>query len=284
MSAADRESPLPHSLLNTPAMRRACADRDIGAIFTLARDHAGLTQSRLARLCEMTPSRVGDYIRGRARVRQQHVVERVADALRIPGELLGLAPRPWEDGESRPRIRSPGTAPQTRRQRRRTRTVHRHRRGQGRLGQPHLPAYRAEPDGLARSPGSPASCGSSTAKARWKSPHCPPPATRSPWSASTTRHLAKFACRVSPPVLPWAARPSPTAAPAAVSSTRTTGARPSPGPRSASPSTSTNAGSPPCGTSPRWKSIRTGPPSRSTNTYAGRSTVTRWTSRWGVRT
>ncbi|NUP32983.1 MAG: helix-turn-helix transcriptional regulator [Streptomycetaceae bacterium] len=100
MSAADRESPLPHSLLNTPAMRRACADRDIGAIFTLARDHAGLTQSRLARLCEMTPSRVGDYIRGRARVRQQHVVERVADALRIPGELLGLAPRPWEDGES----------------------------------------------------------------------------------------------------------------------------------------------------------------------------------------
>lgn len=90
------EGPLPEALLATPDMRRACAERDVGAIFAIAREQAGMSLSRLARLCEMTPSRVGDYMRGRARVRQQHVVERVADGLRIPGELLGLAPRPWE--------------------------------------------------------------------------------------------------------------------------------------------------------------------------------------------
>lgn len=103
MAYPGRETPLPDSLLASPAMRRACADRDVGAIFGLARDHAGMSLSRLARLCEMTPSRVGDYIKGRAHVRQQHVVERVADGLRIPGELLGLAPRPWEaDADSGP--------------------------------------------------------------------------------------------------------------------------------------------------------------------------------------
>ncbi|MCF2531899.1 helix-turn-helix domain-containing protein [Yinghuangia soli] len=96
MTYPSRESPLPDALLTSPAMRRACAERDVGAIFALARDHGGMSLSRLGRLCEMTPSRVGDYIKGRARVRQQHVVERIADGLRIPGELLGLAPRPWQ--------------------------------------------------------------------------------------------------------------------------------------------------------------------------------------------
>jgi len=48
----------------------------------------------------MTPSRVADYVKGRARVRQQHVVERVSFGLRIPGEMLGLAPQPWEEHET----------------------------------------------------------------------------------------------------------------------------------------------------------------------------------------
>ncbi|MDI2132064.1 helix-turn-helix domain-containing protein [Yinghuangia seranimata] len=106
-----REGPLPQALLATPEMRRACAERDIGAIFGLARDQAGVSLSRLARLCEMTPSRVGEYIKGRTQVRQQRVVERVADGLRIPGELLGLAPRPWEDEGPEPEGDPIGAAP-----------------------------------------------------------------------------------------------------------------------------------------------------------------------------
>ncbi|MYS87394.1 XRE family transcriptional regulator [Embleya scabrispora] len=48
----------------------------------------------------MTPSRVGDYVKGRAQVRQQHVIERVSHGLRIPGEMLGLAPQPWEENRA----------------------------------------------------------------------------------------------------------------------------------------------------------------------------------------
>ncbi|GCD92630.1 helix-turn-helix domain-containing protein [Embleya hyalina] len=97
MSKIEDRNPLPTALLATPAMIRACADRDLGAIFRLAQDDLGFTLSKLARLCEMTPSRVADYVKGRAQVRQQHVVERVSQGLRIPGEMLGLAPQPWEE-------------------------------------------------------------------------------------------------------------------------------------------------------------------------------------------
>jgi transcriptional regulator with XRE-family HTH domain len=97
MSYYRNDNPIPRALLATAEMQRACRARDLGAIFRLARDQGGVSFSQLARLCEMTPSRVGEYARGRARVRQQHVVERVADGLRIPGALLGLAPRPWEE-------------------------------------------------------------------------------------------------------------------------------------------------------------------------------------------
>ncbi|MFF7245499.1 helix-turn-helix domain-containing protein [Embleya sp. NPDC008237] len=97
MPKIDDRKPFPTELLATPAMIRACADRDLGAIFRLAQDDLGFTLSKLARLCEMTPSRVGDYVKGRAQVRQQHVIERVSEGLRIPGEMLGLAPQPWEE-------------------------------------------------------------------------------------------------------------------------------------------------------------------------------------------
>ncbi|MET7304969.1 helix-turn-helix transcriptional regulator [Embleya sp. NPDC005575] len=100
MPKIDDRKPFPTELLATPAMIRACADRDLGAIFRLAQDDLGFTLSKLARLCEMTPSRVGDYVKGRAQVRQQHVIERVSQGLRIPGEMLGLAPQPWEENRA----------------------------------------------------------------------------------------------------------------------------------------------------------------------------------------
>lgn len=93
---ATRESPLPASLLSNDDMWAAGAERDIGAIFRLAREYAGVSFSRLGRLCDMTPSRVSSYAKEQSRVRDQRVIERVADGLRLPGLMLGLAPRPWE--------------------------------------------------------------------------------------------------------------------------------------------------------------------------------------------
>ncbi|GAA3098794.1 hypothetical protein GCM10017600_12910 [Streptosporangium carneum] len=45
---------------------------------------------------QITPSRVKEYIDGKVQAQSTAVVERIADGLRIPGEMFGLAPRPWE--------------------------------------------------------------------------------------------------------------------------------------------------------------------------------------------
>ncbi|MQA10533.1 MAG: XRE family transcriptional regulator [Pseudonocardiaceae bacterium] len=56
----------------------------------------GFTASHLARRCELTVSRVQDYVSGRVQAQRVEIFERVADGLRIPGSMLDLAPRPWE--------------------------------------------------------------------------------------------------------------------------------------------------------------------------------------------
>ncbi|MGW0660557.1 hypothetical protein [Streptodolium elevatio] len=99
MQGRESEYRMPEWLLGRDEMIEACAARDIGAVFRLARRHTGCYNSRLARLCGLTPSRVGEYISGRSHAQQQQVIERVADGLGIPGHMLGLAPRPWESGD-----------------------------------------------------------------------------------------------------------------------------------------------------------------------------------------
>ncbi|MGW5349139.1 hypothetical protein ACWERV_01285 [Streptomyces sp. NPDC004031] len=56
-------------------MRAAITAHDIGTVFRLARELGGIRYSKIAR---------------------------VADALRVPGHMLGLAPRPWEKSEPVP--------------------------------------------------------------------------------------------------------------------------------------------------------------------------------------
>lgn len=91
-------SPLPPRVLELPEMVDACRERDFGRIFALAQK-AGLYPSRIARRCDMTPSRVSEVISGRRKLTQLEVIERVADGIGIPGAMLGLAARPWEQGE-----------------------------------------------------------------------------------------------------------------------------------------------------------------------------------------
>jgi hypothetical protein len=87
---------LPIRLLADPQMIAACAARDFTTIFGLAKARGGIHASRIARLCELTPSRVGEIIAGRRTIANMSVIERVADGLRIPGHMLGLAMRAWE--------------------------------------------------------------------------------------------------------------------------------------------------------------------------------------------
>nr|WP_233866965.1 hypothetical protein [Streptomyces sp. ST2-7A] len=87
---------LPAELLAHPAWQQACEQRDFTQVFRLVKTKAGIYPSRIAALCGMTPSRVGEIMSGRRGLAHIDVIERVSDGLRIPGAMLGLAHRPWE--------------------------------------------------------------------------------------------------------------------------------------------------------------------------------------------
>ncbi|MFJ8785808.1 helix-turn-helix domain-containing protein [Streptomyces sp. NPDC102476] len=86
---------IPERLLEDPEMIQACQEHDFAAIFSLVK-RAGIYPAQIARLCDMTPSRVGEIMQGKRTLTQMTVVERIADGLRIPGGMLRLAGRPWE--------------------------------------------------------------------------------------------------------------------------------------------------------------------------------------------
>jgi hypothetical protein len=90
---------LPPEVLTRPDFREACANRDLGAIFGIANRYGGLgfTRSHIARRCEMGVSRVIDYIEGRTEAQAIEVFERVSDGLHIPGAMLGIGQREWEE-------------------------------------------------------------------------------------------------------------------------------------------------------------------------------------------
>ncbi|WP_327679883.1 hypothetical protein [Kitasatospora sp. NBC_00458] len=96
MSEATASPGLPSRLLADPEMVSACAARDFAQIFQLAKRRGGFHPSRIARACELTPSRVGEVMRGKPKITTMDVIERIADGLRIPGHMLGLADRSWE--------------------------------------------------------------------------------------------------------------------------------------------------------------------------------------------
>ncbi|MBZ6082743.1 helix-turn-helix domain-containing protein [Streptomyces olivaceus] len=96
MPDADRPQELPARLLTDPEMINACRLRDFARVFRLVKTRAGIYPSMIARRCELTPSRVGEVIAGRRHLLHMDVIERIADGLRIPGHMLGLARRSWE--------------------------------------------------------------------------------------------------------------------------------------------------------------------------------------------
>ncbi|WKK21397.1 tetratricopeptide repeat protein [Streptomyces olivoreticuli] len=91
-------------LLTDERFRTACAERDMGAVFRLL-NHRGVSTRRIAALVEITQGRLYDYMNGKSRVEKLSIFEQIADALHIPGCMLGLARRPWE-----PEVHSPQAA------------------------------------------------------------------------------------------------------------------------------------------------------------------------------
>nr|WP_202512640.1 hypothetical protein [Streptomyces sp. SID3343] len=81
--------------MNDPVFVRAVHDRDFTAVFAMARNN-GVSFYRMSQSCGMKAERISKIARGDASVTALETIERVADALGIPGALLGLAARPWE--------------------------------------------------------------------------------------------------------------------------------------------------------------------------------------------
>lgn len=89
---------IPDALLDSEDMRHACAARNFQEIFRLVNRRTGSSHAVMATAVgKMTSSRVSDIIRGVRGIRGREVIERVADGFGIPGEMLGLAARPWEE-------------------------------------------------------------------------------------------------------------------------------------------------------------------------------------------
>ncbi|OIJ69213.1 hypothetical protein [Streptomyces mangrovisoli] len=100
MTVNQSPAALPPHVLSREDVRAAIARHDFGALFALARKWGGISYSRMAEACEIKPERVGTLARGIGNITTYEKIVQIADALRIPGRMLGLAPRPWETDAS----------------------------------------------------------------------------------------------------------------------------------------------------------------------------------------
>ncbi|MEU3257139.1 hypothetical protein ABZ694_04845 [Streptomyces albidoflavus] len=95
---ATTPGPFDPDLLDREDVRRALAEHDFAGAFALIKKYGGLSQNRIAVACLLTPGKVSAIISGNQQVTSFDVIRRISDGLRIPGHLLGLAPRAWEAG------------------------------------------------------------------------------------------------------------------------------------------------------------------------------------------
>lgn len=102
-------SNLPPDVLARPDLQRALREHDFAEAFRTIKKHGGLSQNAIANACGLTPGKVSTIMKGSAQVTSFDVLARIADGLHIPGDMLNLAPRPWETREDQPA--APADAP-----------------------------------------------------------------------------------------------------------------------------------------------------------------------------
>jgi hypothetical protein len=93
---------LPQHVLDRPDMRAAITAHDFGKVFFLARKWGHISYSKIAAECDIKPERVGTLAKGIGAITTFEKIAQIADALRIPGHLLQLAPRSWESYSGHP--------------------------------------------------------------------------------------------------------------------------------------------------------------------------------------
>jgi tetratricopeptide (TPR) repeat protein/predicted XRE-type DNA-binding protein len=94
-SAFDPPS-IPPAFWERPNVCQTLRKRDMGMLFALLHEHAGLSQTRIGTAVGLGQGRVSEVINGIRGIRGAKVFERIADGLDMPDHariLLGLAPR-----------------------------------------------------------------------------------------------------------------------------------------------------------------------------------------------
>ncbi|MEX3100115.1 hypothetical protein DF268_27845 [Streptomyces sp. V2] len=102
--------PLTPEILEREDLKRALQEHDFAAVFSLVKKWGGLSQNRIAAACGLTPGKVSTIISGQQQVTSFDVICRIADGLRIPGRMVGLADRPWEKQPDTPDPPTPPAA------------------------------------------------------------------------------------------------------------------------------------------------------------------------------
>ncbi|MFJ7125033.1 helix-turn-helix domain-containing protein [Streptomyces sp. NPDC098101] len=105
---------LPRELLGDEDMQRALCAHDFGTVFRMAREHAGMSYSKLGAALDIKPERISALARGTGRITTFDKIRQISEALRVPGHMLGLAPQTWE-AEGAPAGTSPWRGAPTRR-------------------------------------------------------------------------------------------------------------------------------------------------------------------------
>ncbi|MFJ1597247.1 helix-turn-helix domain-containing protein [Streptomyces sp. NPDC088261] len=82
-----------HPIWHTPEMREAITRGEAGAVVRLARRAAELTQAQLGTATGYTAASISRMERGKQPMRDMQLLQRIADVLNIPPQLLGLAAR-----------------------------------------------------------------------------------------------------------------------------------------------------------------------------------------------
>lgn len=101
-------TPIPPDILTRPDLQRALREHDFASAFRIIKQYTGVSQNSLGRACGLSHGKVSTIMSGQTQVTSIEVLRRIADGLRIPGDLLGLAPRPWES-EAPTRAATPET-------------------------------------------------------------------------------------------------------------------------------------------------------------------------------
>ncbi|WP_328666083.1 XRE family transcriptional regulator [Streptomyces sp. NBC_00322] len=91
-------------MLDRTDVQSALKRHDFGQVFKLARQWGGISFLKIADACDIKPERVGKLARGEGAITTYEKIAYIADALGIPGHMIGLAPRPWEQA---PTLASP---------------------------------------------------------------------------------------------------------------------------------------------------------------------------------